>query len=274
MIGLTIKYKTLAGEGVGTPEGLLLDSYGGLEATLSALREQGVGSIEISAVYSRSPMPVTLEMIRRIYDAGLRVSLHGGLEDMTGEEYLRLFAPVFELVFSRQPSLSVTLHGLTDRAAQDRLTSDWAKAVLPVWPGLTFALENQRVRNETFPHEKDHFRIDALPAQLPKLSNMGICWDMGHYAYNVVQAGLPVETLPSAEALSLVRHTHIHCLKGLDTHHPILPHPISEYVGALKNAGYKGLYNIEVKPDKYHTYLDVREGMEDSIRVLREVLGE
>lgn len=274
MIGLTMKYKTLAGESTESPEGALLDSYGGLDATLASLLKQGVGSIEISFISSHSPMPTTLEIIRRIYGMGLQVSLHGILEDMSGEDYLRLFDPVFELIFTHQNSLNVTLHGFTDLALTERLIADWAERALPVWPRLTLTEENQRVRNEVFPHEKDHYRINAIPASLPASPNVGICWDMGHYAYNVVQVGLPVETLPEPKALSLVRHTHIHCLKDLDTHHPILKHPISEYVLALKGVGYQGLYNIEVKPDKYITYLNVRKGMEDSIRTLREVLSE
>ena len=274
MIGLTLKYKTLAGNGAGTPEGLLTDSYGGLEAALYAFREQGVGSIEISFVDSHSSTPAVQEMIDRIYGAGMRVSFHGVLENMTGEEYLRWFTPIFNTVFAHQDSLNVTLHAFTDLPLTKRLLADWAERALPVFPGLTFALENQRVHNESFPHEKAHFRIDAIPAMLPASPNIGICWDMGHYAYNVLQAGMPVETLPGNEALLMIRHTHIHCLKELNTHHPIVRHPIEEYVGALKGVGYRGLYNIEVKPEKYISYLDVRKGMEDSIRNLRNILDE
>ena len=274
MIGLTLKFSTLAGDESGTPDTGLLESYGGPDAALEALREQGIGSIEISSVSTRTSVPVTLEMIRRIYDAGLKVTLHGRLENIPGEEYLRYFAPVFELIFAHQDSLSVTVHGLTDRPLTERLVADWAGKALPVWPGLIFAEENQRVKNEAFPGEKAHYRIDAIPALLPDSPNVGICWDMGHYAYNVLMAGKPLGTLPGPEALSLVRQTHIHSLKDLDTHHPLERHPIEEYVRGLKSAGYRGIYNLEVKPPKYYSYRDVREGMEDSIRILRDILGE
>ncbi|MBO4368277.1 MAG: hypothetical protein J5859_06155, partial [Clostridia bacterium] len=209
MIGLTLKYPTLAGEGKG-PEQALIDSWGGLDAALALLYRMNVRSIEISFIFSKMPDPVTQDILRRLYDAGMQVSIHGALEDMTGEAYLERFDFLFRTIFDHQDKLSITLHGLTDLPATKRITGDWAQALLGTWPGITLAVESQRVRDESFPGEKEHFRINNIPATLPKSPNVGICWDMGHYAYNVVKSGLPIETVPSPEALSLVRHTHIH----------------------------------------------------------------
>lgn len=275
MIGLTLKYGTLLTGAPGTPEGAFVDSYGGVDAALRALRDQHVDSIEISMVYTlKSPLSDTMRIISRIQGAGLRVSIHGAIEDLSADAFLIYYAPLFERIFSAQDSLPVTLHGLTDLQLTKRVTQDWSERMLTEWPGVTFAVENQRVRNCRFEHEKDHFRINAIPETLPKLPNIGICWDMGHYAYNTVNLGLPVDTLPSPEALSLVRHTHIHSLKDMDTHHPIDSGAVRTYVRALGSIGYSGLYHIEVKPDKYIGYMDVREGMESSIENLRGFLSE
>lgn len=273
MIGLTLKYKTLAGTAQGTPEGELIAAYGGLDKAFDSLYAQGIRSVEISMLDSSLPDEVTLAMIDRIYDHGLLLSIHGVLEDMSGSDYLSRFDLVFGKVMKMQDSLNVTLHGNVDIGYQNRVIDDWAKTASGVWPFLTFAIENQRVRNCRYEHEKDHYRINTLPAQLSDTKNTGICWDMGHYGYNTVNLGLPVETLPGPEALGRIIHTHIHCLKDMDTHHPIVAHPIKEYVDALKSVDYKGIYNIEVKADKYISYMDVREGMESSIAVLKEIIG-
>ena len=104
----------------------------------------------------------------------------------------------------------------------------------------------------------------------------GVCWDMGHYAYNIVTLGLPAETCPVRDILGQVIHTHIHSLHHpeLDTHFPLqrTNEPVKSYLAALRAAGYQGIYNIELEPERYIRVMSPRAGMEQTVSALKEWL--
>lgn len=271
-IGITMRYGLFVSKAAGPGETAMLEAYGGVEMMMEAYARMGVASVELSAVHTHRPMDEMLAICKKIMDSGLHLTLHGTTENMPGKAHFDFFAPLYDEIFKRQQDLTVTLHAPNDLDLAVSILADWCKEGMDRYPQLLFVQENQRVR---LPEHKEHFRINAIPPTLPKTENIGICWDMGHYAYNVIKAGLPAETLPASETVKLIRHTHIHGIENMDTHFPLRDEPVITYVKALKRQGYQGLYNLELVPGKFmEAYPDVKGETEGSILRLQEMLKQ
>lgn len=249
----------------------MLEAYGGVERLMEAYTRLGVESIELSAVHTHRPMDEMLAICKKIMDSGLHLTLHGTTENMSGKAHFDYFSPLYEEMLKRQKDVTVTLHAPISRDQAVSILGDWCREGLRRYPGLILLQENQRVR---LPEHKEHFRIDQIPSTLPDTPNTGICWDMGHYAYNVIKAGLPAETLPLPDTMKLIRHTHIHGIFDMNTHFPLRDEPVTGYVQALKRQGYQGLYHLELVPDRFmQAFPDVKGEMEGSILRLKEMIG-
>lgn len=269
-IGITMEYGLFS-----DPHGAdaaLLDAYGGLEKLMERYLQLGISSVELSAVSTRRSMEEMRDICQKIMDAGFHLTLHGTTEKMTGKEHFDFFVPLYDDILKRQNEVTVTLHAPGDLNLAVSILADWCREGMQRYPQVLFVQENQRVHKPT---HGEHFRINAIPATLPALDNIGICWDMGHYAFNVIKAGLPAETLPAPETMKLIRHTHIHGIVNMDTHYPVQGEPVTAYVQALKKQGYEGIYHLEVKPDKFmRVFPDIKGGMEGSILRLQEMISE
>ncbi len=271
LIGMTMKYGLFLPSADNAGNEAHLKAYGTVEHLMARYRELGVESIELSAVHTHMCLPEIRQICQRIMGAGLHLTLHGTLEDMPACEQLDFFSPLYEDIFRRQSDLSITLHAFSDLDRTIAVTADWCAEAEKRFPQLTYLIENQRVR---LPGSAPHFKINAIPPTLPTTQNVGICWDMGHYAYNTIKDGFPAETVPAPDTLKRIRHTHIHGIHNMETHFPVADdEPVATYVNALRASGYEGIYNLELVPGRFmKDFPDVRGAIESSILRLKEMI--
>lgn len=269
-IGITMKYGLFVPGEAGAGETALLNVYGGLDQLMKGYAGLGVKSIELSAVSTKRPINEMISIVRKIMDAGFHVTLHGTTEDIPGKAHFDFFAPLYDEILKRQQEITVTLHAPGNRDKAILILADWCREGLARYPGLLFAEENQRVY---LPEHGGHFRINEIPPTLPETSNVGICWDMGHYAYNVIKSGNPAGMLPAPETMNRIRHTHIHGILNMVTHFPLRDEPVTAYVKALMRQGYQGIYNLELVPGRFMAaFPDIRAEMDGSIMRLQEMM--
>jgi sugar phosphate isomerase/epimerase len=108
---------------------------------------------------------------------------------------------------------------------------------------------------------------------------VGITWDIGHHYSNILSsAGHEVppehhlEHLPPLVFLENTVHTHIHGLGIKGTHCPLTEQkslPLELYVEALKNSGYRGIYNLELTFSKFPDDKTIADDIFSSIERLR-----
>ena len=246
MIGVSLPYEWLAG-GIGL--------LGETDRVLSALRAHGVGSIELRTVLLRHDPEEVLRVANRLWDAGFRISVH--VKAHSREDAVReVFSPVARVLEAlRQERLCLVLHPVVGgNAAMLRELAAHRDAMgYPV----TLALENNRLLPDGRAGDSAALVYEAVcQANLP---DVGICFDMGHYVYHQ-KKHFPAEpvTLPEKDFFRRVVHTHIHALKGLNTHFPLCsPYelPLKEILEELSR-GYLGVYNLELEASRFATEVE------------------
>ncbi len=102
----------------------------------------------------------------------------------------------------------------------------------------------------------------------------GACFDFGHYYYNMKHFNDNPLYLPQTDDLRIVKHTHIHGLVNEVTHFPLTDTdlPINNYVNALNNANYKGIYNLEISHSHFLDKIDSLNALIDSVFLLRSAI--
>ena len=200
------------------------------------------------------------------------ITLHIAFEASTGEAYVSRVAAFLPEALAGQETLLFTLHPIENDVTTRARYQQWARAFGRANPAYRLALENMRVMradNEFMGIANVWDAVRALPE-----GRGGICWDMGHYAYQVATQGASAETLPDKPVLERIIHTHIHSLYRLDTHHPLEARnePAHAYIRALKAIGYAGLYNLELEVERYAGRVSPREGLERSVALMGEWL--
>jgi len=181
-----------------------------------------------------------------------------------------VFAPLKKVFPLKQKKLNVTVHPIVgDNAAVLCALSDHIeKENLPV----TISLENNRRLPDKTEGDSVALVLDAVKAA--GRDNVGICFDMGHFAY-YVKKNLPEEpdTLPPDEFWKYVTHTHIHATKGLRTHYPLdgFDLPLKRILEKL-TWGYYGVYNIEPDFPRLKEEFTPVEVLERSVPALKKSL--
>lgn len=274
-LGVSLHVGTLLDEPETDAQTVMQREFGGAANLLRYLQREGVSSIEIRNVREYMPVERSVAAIRKAHEAGFSVTVHIAFEERTGAQYMARIRAVIDEAMRGQERVVFTLHPLkTDEETAARY-ADWAAELHRNDPRCVLALENMRVLRDGMEHNRiARVAKDILSA--PKEAR-GICWDMGHYAYNIVTLGLPAETCPVQEILEQLIHTHIHSLflSDLDTHFPIRQKndPVASYLTALRSCGYDGIYNIELEPERYIRIMSPREGLEQSVSVLKGLMS-
>ena len=104
------------------------------------------------------------------------------------------------------------------------------------------------------------------------LTQAGICFDFGHTFWNVEHHMLDPE--PPAEFLQRTIHTHIHDIGTNGTHYPLNVGtvPLAKYVGMLKEAGYSGVYNLELGCHRFAEEYEIPDAFFSSVDILKQAL--
>lgn len=258
MIGLSLQYKWLLGNGsFPMPE---------RTAFLTELRRRGVGSIELRSIPSGGDPNDALRAADLLWDHGFRITVHGSVK--TAEHAVaEVLDPLSEILSHlRQRELIVTVHPIVgDNVAMLRTLSD--RIIEKGYP-LRIALENERRLPDK--SEGDSLSLVLDSVERVRRENVGICFDMGHYAWYTDHCIGEPNKLPPKEFLDRVIHTHIHAYREGTTHFPLTEWicPVSSYIQALDRA-YFGTYNLELEPPRFAHLMSAEEGYLRSVDMLR-----
>ena len=255
--------------GVSVPYSMLADSEQRDEckSLLSKLWERGVRSIELRAVAPKGDADEVLNIAEFVWSFGFNITVHANArtaEDIVAEVLQPLSGVLANL---RQKELIVTIHPIVGSNTDMLLTlSDYINEHgCPV----SIALENERLLPDKT--EGDSLALVLEAVTEVNRDNVGICFDMGHFAWcSKHYAGNPL-LLPPGEFMSRVIHTHIHRCEGNITHFPLdtWVEPTSLYIDVL-SYGYFGVYNIEISPYVFADLCSGEDGFLMSADTLRE----
>lgn len=274
----------------------LLAQHDSFEQYILALKSRGTDSIEIRKLM-REVDEVSYDAVnssvQKIWNAGMQITIHG---DLTGNSTGDFFSDVYPSMtyilqhFQKyQSKIVMTLHALQEPSKSSEKTQDelkeqtidvlkqWTKIVedenLPIY----FALENNRSKDKSIDPGNSCKVVTEMVKRVDS-KHLGICWDMGHLYSNLLverELDMKLGHLPSEDFLKRVIHTHIHALNDVGrTHFPLTDEfkiPITEYVKALQNYGYEGVYNLELSFDRFDKDAKVAEQVFSSIKRLREL---
>ena len=229
--------------GVSLPFGWFSD---GTDVTgiLELLKKHGVGSVELRTVRPHHDPQAVLEAANILWDAGFQITVHGSVK-LQETAISEVFDPLQKLLPNlRQEKLNITIHPVVgDNAAMLVALSDH---ILENGYPVTIALENNRLLPDKT--QGDSVALVQAAVEQANRENVGICFDMGHYAY-YIKKNCPdrPDLLPGKEFWKRVIHTHIHAMKELRTHFPLGVYelPLEEYLGKL-SFEYFGHYNLEL----------------------------
>lgn len=215
-----------------------------ITGVLSQLKGQGVGSVELRTVRSHHDPQSVLDAANILWDVGFQVTVHGSVK-LQETAISEVFDPLSSLLSNlRQEKLNITIHPIVgDNTAMLVALSDH---ILEKGYPVTIALENNRKLPDKTEGDSAALVLDAVTAA--DRDNVGICFDMGHYAY-YVKKNCPEtpDLLPDKEFWKRVIHTHIHALRDLKTHFPLGVYelPLESYLSKL-SFEYFGVYNLEL----------------------------
>ena len=261
VIGLSLPLAYLLGDPSSAPAGPAWQAaFGNADQGLSALRSAGVSSVELRSITQGTDPELALRAARRVWEAGLQVTVHGYLpKPPLGQTFADLYPPLLplaEALSARGGEGLVTVHcypvgdatveETAERTAQalGRIAAGLEREQVP----LRIALENDRLHGQPRPGATYGGILNVIDrVASPRL---GACWDFGHAQANVQQGYL--EQVPPAAYLQRVIHTHIHDLAPR-THCPLTCGvvPFGLYVDLLLASGYAGAYNLELNPERF-----------------------
>ncbi len=239
MLGVSLSFDWLT-KGEGLPEST--------DAVLKALKNEGVKSIELRTVQGHHKSDDVLLVAERLWNEGFYITVHGTVK--SAESAIADIFPPLEKLFEnlRQPALKITIHPVDgDNVKMLNSLADFIEG--NKLPAIVALENNRRMPNGT---EGDSVKLVLDAVKEANRKEVGICWDMGHYAYWLIK-NYPEKPafLPPEEFLNRVIHTHIHALSGFTTHFPLDSHqlPLKLFIEGLSK--YSGVYNIELEYPRY-----------------------
>ena len=247
-------------------------TLGNVSAVLNELRLRGVRSVELRTVRATSSPDAVATAAELLWEKGFEITVHASA--LTVQSAVSdVFSPL-QTLLSRLPQkkLVITLHPLVgDNVVMLKSLADHAeKEGYPI----CFALENNRLLPDQT--EGDSAKLVLSIVEEVDRPNVGICFDMGHYMYHLLQ-NHPEDTerLPGKRFRERVIHTHIHALNGKRTHFPLHLYelPLAQMLAWL-NYGYFGVYNVELDFGRINGILDAEEALYGSVDTLNAAMPQ
>jgi sugar phosphate isomerase/epimerase len=224
------------------------------------VRGAGVSSIEVRSIAEDADPERALRAARRVWAAGLGLTVHGRLPrqlagETMGEVYPAL-VPLVEALHARGEQAILTLHCYSEQNGVARELAERTvralRHLLDVFRDEGAPLSVALEINHVGPRVDPGLTYAGIVEMIDGTSRPGIgaCWDMGHAFMNVQHGQLAHD--PSEAFLQRVIHTHVHDL-GPRTHYPLTCGvvPVDRYVGLLRDHGYAGVLNLELSPERY-----------------------
>lgn len=278
--GLSLPINYLAGLPSSADDFLFQNHFKDPLTFMNALKKAGLSSIEINTIDSGTEAKKAALATNRVLDSGLDVTIHGYLPptNQRGKlvEILPPIASIAETLKDRNCSSIITFHSY--KKQNDDLLRlidtnvDFIENLIHIIHNeklsLKIALEINRQKGFTDPS----ISYDTLMKIWKKIADpklVGFCWDFGHSYWNA--SNNFIDCIPTEDFLSRVIHTHIHDLSpDGETHWPLTEGviPLNDFVSRLKERNYKGTYNMELYPERWHKVRDIQSGIFDSISIL------
>ncbi len=230
-------------------------SHGGIAGLLQALSEAGASCVELRTVNDKETEARVRRALQAVWEAGLTATIHGVLKEETADA--KAFLDKIQPVFERQRRVTVTLHPIRQYATIEENRNATIRALkayasLTVGSGITFALENNRMKAPGDLLVSPSGVLSILDeAQLPCV---GACWDAGHlYSDHRAYPLDAPSALPDVRFAARAVHTHIHDLADR-THYPLGRGtlPLADVIELLARTGYDGVLNFEPEPERWH----------------------
>lgn len=280
MIGMSIAPRVFDPAKANEYDKRLVAEFGGVGAMLKTLKELGVTHIELRTVSPSDDGEAMLAIAEQIWEAGLKITVHGLLPETIGRfaEVYPSLLPILRAAKKHQNVVNITVHAYSSdgdageaelAAATNRILSIWAEDAVVL--GYRVALENNRRKGGYDPGNSCEGVLEMLP---DRADIVGSCFDFGHYYYNMLYNGGEPEKMPPEAFLNRAFHTHIHGLRDRKTHFPLVEGsvmPLERYVAALKKAGYRGVFNMEINVERFPE-LPYRETITASLNALRRAV--
>lgn len=277
-------YDYLCGVGDSPAAVLLREACGSPRKTLELLAARGVSAVEIRQFDAAVPARLIVAAARLVWEAGLVATLHPA----TPASYsLPSLGDVFpwlpELARGLPPHQSQLLLTIHARAAAAGDVAELRRGTEAMFSRLAhmadseglpavFALELNRSKGESDPSTS--FRGVVEMCKAIGQPRVGICWDWGHAQAN--QESGVADGAPPAEFIQQVIHTHVHDL-GPDgsTHWPLGRGsvPLERNAELLSRAGFRGLYCLELNPERFQLQARVDTALRDSLQRLEAALA-
>lgn len=254
-IGVSLALDLLCETPKTLPQKALLSQSGGIQNLLQTLKQNGVSSIEIRTIRPSETEARILRAAQAIWDADLTITVHSVLPKGEVTSFFAQLTPILKL----QNFCCVTVHPEKDLPSNKENQSATQKSLTAISNYMVenrimrvqIALENNRMR---YP-EEEVCRPQGIAQALEATKDPAIqaCWDFGHLYWDASAYPAQVPSILPPDAFTKkVIHTHIHSLNKR-THFPLDNGklPLAEYVQALIQAGYRGIYNLELEPERW-----------------------
>ncbi|MGE5550627.1 MAG: sugar phosphate isomerase/epimerase family protein [Bacteroidota bacterium] len=285
-VGFSFPYRYLSGTPESQDEHILVETFGPPATCLELLRRRGVASIELGRINTEADPGEIRQAGARVFDAGLGLTLHGYLPDLTVEGgFTALFPPLAALaglLGQKQARALMVLHSYRGTAEDDPAV--FKERNISFLRRLTSALAQERINLRVAVEvTRNQGRVDPSTSYEDLLEvrervgweDLGFCWDVGHTQWNVDRGKLSPQAPP--EFVRNIIHTHLHDLAADgQTHWPLTERrlPLGTYLSALKAVDYQGVYNIEFYPSRWAAVRDVKDSYLASLEIVKALAGE
>jgi sugar phosphate isomerase/epimerase len=284
-IGFSLPVTYLSGNITNKEDVLWSKIYYSSSDFLTALKENGVTSVEINKLKETTPLKHVRKSVEAVLKSGLGITVHGWLPAAMGGQLLSIIDEM-ESVYKAHglnTAIPMAIHGHSqnpkmpvEQAIEETIDD------LCMLTGTLNAKQSMFLPVlEICRHKKNGpagntFEEVLRIADQVGYNHLGICWDMGHTQSNYKKQ--TDEPFPSQEFLKKVKHTHIHdILPSGQTHGPIVHAQgyVRQCVDLLKGVEYSGVYNMEFYPIRWGgTPEECRNLVVNSIRTLTSMVDD
>ena len=266
-VGVSMPPALICGRASSEQQKKLLAAFDGIDGWLSEVRKAGAESIELRTITAEVPQEDVARAVSKVREYGFFMTVHSVLTDEAPEAFWGRMIPVLDA----QGSITVTVHSVKDREYTLNLLRRMAEYALTHHPGARLALENNRtIKGDNADLVECGGVLQTV--QAAGHENIGVCWDFGHLYWDYLNhPSLVPGVLPPEGYTGCAIHTHIHSVACGRTHYPLSVGvlPLAEYIGALKQVGYQGVYNFEPAVERWSEDTDMPGEFLRSIEILK-----
>lgn len=292
MLGISLARDVFEGIAISKRKNDLIADHKNVYEYMESLKENGIESIEFRTLAYDTKVESYLEVLNLIWEIGFNLTVHIQNSDKyIGNSFLDIYPSasyIIENFRKHQKELILVVHALNSEVFEESQLYDGTVKTLKNWSEaidrdnlpIKVALENNRKKDIIDPGNSTEGVLNMVKDIASP--NVGIVWDMGHFYSNIlVSRGLKeppkehIKVLPSSDFLKNVIHTHIHGLIGNITHHTLAKYeslPLEFYIDALRKNNYKGIYNLELSPERFPSKIKSSEGIYSSISRLKKIV--